>query len=252
MIGTFSVPLGDYILRTKRKMAKKIKLKKASLNLAEDDPLPSYSKNRETEIVIEPTREKDEETKDDFDPSELRRGAKNAQYKPSSPDDIELSDFVITMKKKGIYNPDPDTTKYIELGYDSNKDPKIKKHFRHFIEGPLEESKYLDDPPFVNIPIHRGSSLGTDSIFGNFFKKKEEVEQNQEVGYFKAMIEVMSEEDKLVWEDQLGDDVRDIKDRQFLDRNEVIVRLYVIKCEGLNSKDETSNSDPYLKIKFGN
>lgn len=141
------------------------------------------------------------------------------------------------------------------LGH-TTKDNKYKKHYRYFIDKELENSPFIDASPFLDIPIHRGKRTQEESFFQNLFGKKDDYKC---VGHFKAMINIMSENDKMRFDAKLkhvGQYAKtkglEFSDDEFLRRRDVIVRLYVIEAEGLPDKDDDSNSDPYLIVKLGN
>ena len=62
----------------------------------------------------------------------------------------------------------------MELGYDSRHDANIRKHYRHYLKVPLEESPYMDESPFTEIPIYRGSKLSDDNLLTRMLGKQEE------------------------------------------------------------------------------
>ena len=88
----------------------------------------------------------------------------------------------------------------------------------------------------------------------------------QTVGFFKAMITVLTEEEKsqadkffLNQEDNkknskishIKETVLGIPDVDFLKKAECLVRCYIVDAFDLAAKDEDTNSDPYLKIQLG-
>mmetsp|Transcript_269 Transcript_269/g.246 ORF Transcript_269/g.246 Transcript_269/m.246 type:complete len:154 (+) Transcript_269:1201-1662(+) len=142
------------------------------------------------------------------------------------------------------------------LGYEDKKDPKIKKHFRYYVKDSLENIPYIGDAPFSEIDIFRGSKVHKEAnFFRNLFAKEESFKK---VGFFKAMISVTRETDLQTWEEQSKNIAQsalthaEVKDDEFLRRTEVVVRVYILEAEGLASKDEDSNSDPYLIVSLGN
>lgn len=132
----------------------------------------------------------------------------------------------------------------------------IRRHYRYYLDGPLEDSKYVNESPFSEISIFRGSKVNDDAgFFAKLFGMSEE--SYRQVGTFKSMISIMTEEEDKRWHKTLShlgkmaNDHSEVSDQEFLKRTEVIVRVYVIEAIGLNSKDEDSNSDPYLVLKLG-
>ena len=84
------------------------------------------------------------------------------------------------------------------------------------------------------------------------------------MGFFKAMITVMTKEEKEKNEKSFFGKIKGggegqknvsdafgIPDLDFLKKVPCIVRVYVINCGNLAAKDENSNSDPYLVLNLG-
>ena len=143
---------------------------------------------------------------------------------------------------------------YMSLGY-SNKEGTSKKHYRLFVDTELEKSKHIDATPFLEIPLYRGKKIAEDSFLRGLFGKTEEFHN---VGSFKAMITVMGEAEKDMYDAKLGHVGHyaetkglEFSDNEFLQRREVTVRLYMIDAVGLMDKDADSNSDPYCVLKLG-
>lgn len=146
------------------------------------------------------------------------------------------------------------SSKYVVLGH-NKKDKTTVKHYRYLVPTELEKSGLIDASPFAKIPIYRGKSTLDEGFFSKLFSKSEE---QKVVGYYKAMINVMSENDKMRFDSkiaavsQIANTKRfEFSDEEFLKRRDVIVRLYVIEAEGLPDRDDDSNSDPYLVIQLG-
>jgi len=105
----------------------------------------------------------------------------------------------------------------MELGYESKTDSTLYRHFRYYLKTPLEDSIYVDESPFANIPIFRGSKLTEDS---NFFMRMIGLQDEpfKEVGRFKGIVEVFEEDDKIKWEQKkkvmgkLAQDFSDVDD----------------------------------------
>mmetsp|Transcript_26559 Transcript_26559/g.23541 ORF Transcript_26559/g.23541 Transcript_26559/m.23541 type:complete len:243 (-) Transcript_26559:906-1634(-) len=194
---------------------------------------------------------------DEDNPSEYEQGKKKAED-----DKLDPEQFIIkpTFKQEKGQLPKetntPTNPQYMALGY--NKGDKKNKHYRYCLQEGLEETRYLDESPFDEIAIYRGKKLEDNSFsFSKLFKKKGESDY-QLVGYFKAMIELISEDDKLRYETKYSAITRklpekpiEFKDQEFLQRNTCVCRLYIIEAGDLVDKDEDSNSDPYLRIRIG-
>jgi hypothetical protein len=163
----------------------------------------------------------------------------------------------------------PPPESYIPLGYDP-KDKRLapnipKKHYRYQIDQELEESPFMDKSVFDEYSIIRGNRLKPESVFMGLLGIHE---KEKEVGRFKGWIDVYSEESQQKAEQKLiigkslidkrfqtsGDKLSKKKfdlDKEFLEKNHVIVRVYVVSVEGLPSMDDDSNSDPYIEVVLG-
>jgi len=72
------------------------------------------------------------------------------------------------------------------------------------------------------------------------------------------MINIMSENDKMQFDSKIAAVGQfantkglEFSDEEFLKKTQVVVRLYLVEAEGLIDKDDDSNSDPYVVVKFG-
>ena len=140
------------------------------------------------------------------------------------------------------------------LGH-NNKDGTLKKHYRLCVDTELEKSEHTDATPFLELPLYRGKKIAENSFLRGIFGKTEEFHN---VGSFKAMITVMSEAEKFMYDAKLAHVGHyaqtkglEFSDDEFLRRKDVTVRLYMIEAEGLTDKDADSNSDPYCILKLG-
>ena len=141
----------------------------------------------------------------------------------------------------------PPSSEYIPLGFDSKADRfkgNIKKHYRFYIDKPLENSPFLPETPFDEFAIMRGKRL---TKFAGLSEKKEG-SGLKEVGKFKGWISVESEIEKNAEKPDKSLDL----DREYMQKNNCIVRVYVISAFGLAQLDSDSLSDPYLKVILGN
>mmetsp|Transcript_32447 Transcript_32447/g.29255 ORF Transcript_32447/g.29255 Transcript_32447/m.29255 type:complete len:412 (-) Transcript_32447:1072-2307(-) len=310
LIGTFSIPLGEYVIKTREKYKRKMDAIRAmadALNLEdliEGGEQPGDEEEVKVDQGDQPTEAKDiainiEEEKPgksvagSIFKGKIKRSKTKARKLVArlKTSDIKLdehghiassNDFVIVpprsdgKKEEGEVLPgeeglggdndehekdefqfeEPDPNKFIELGYESKTDLTIRRHYRYFLDKPLEHSPYVSESPFVQIPIFRGSKVDDDSgFFAKLFGMSEE--SYKQVGTFKSMISVLTEKEHQQWENklktvgQVASEHNEVSDQEFLKRTDVIVRVYVIEAIGLNSKDEDSNSDPYLVVKLG-
>ena len=59
----------------------------------------------------------------------------------------------------------------MSLGY--NRKDEFFKHYRYCIDRELERTNFIDESPFSEIPIYRGSRVIEDSFLNKIFGKKE-------------------------------------------------------------------------------
>ena len=87
---------------------------------------------------------------------------------------------------------------------------------------------------------------------------------SQTVGYFKAMISIASDQekkkqetsflyglDKLSCSSKIQNQLFGLPDVDFLKKAQCVCRVYILNAGDLSSKDEKSNSDPYLRLELG-
>ena len=166
--------------------------------------------------------------------------------------------------------PNPD--EFLPLGYDPKDkrlDPsKIQKHYRYFLDTELENSPFMDKFTFDEYSITRGSRIKSDSVFMEMlgFEESEKI-----VGKFKGWIDIISENDKKKIEGSkagilarnylenrqiTGAEVKNKKkveiDKEFIDKTQIIVRVYVLTGSSLPQMDDDSLSDPFIEITLGN
>jgi len=165
--------------------------------------------------------------------------------------------------------PDPST--YFPLGYDSkdkrSNPEKIKKHYRFYLDTPLEESPFMDKFTFDEFEIIRGSRINQNSVFLELLGIGE---TEKKVGKFKGWIDVLSEAEKNKIEtnkatfmakaffenpSRTGNDLKSKKkvnlDKEFIEKSQVIVRVYILNVVSLPQMDDDSLSDPYIEVKLG-
>lgn len=186
----------------------------------------------------------------------------------------------IVVKAKYEFNPKtkqylevdiPDPNRFFPLGHDSkdkrSKPENIKKHYRYFVDSPLEDSPFIDKFTFDEFDILRGSRVNHDSVFLELIGLDQ---TEKKVGKFKGWIDVISETEKNKIENHkatflakaffenrapTNNDVKGKKklnfDQEFIDKTQVIVRVYIINAVSLPQMDDNSLSDPYIEVKLG-
>jgi len=258
-IGNFAIPLGECIKTTKQELNKRIETLTTFYHAAQEELRARKVHERiasvagidmkQIEIVVDKQVVK-EDIKDEQEVESLLNSDDPVEKAKASQAFVIIS----AKDKEGNETNTPDLKKYIALGY-NKKDNSLQKHYRYLVDKELEKSDLIDESPFLSIPIYRGKKASDESFFSKFFTL---VEEYRQVGQFKAMINVMSEHDKIIFDAKLAavgqfanTSGLEFSDREFLKKTDVIVRLYVIEAEGLPDKDENSHSDPYLVIKFG-
>jgi len=258
-IGNFAIPLGECIKKTKQELNKRIETMTTfyhthleelrSKKVQERIASVAGIKVKEIEIVVDKQVLKDH-IQDEQEVEALLNSEDPVEKAKASQAFIIVS----TLDPEGNELEKPDPKKYLALGY-NKKDKTSQKHYRYYIDKELEKSDLIDESPFDTIPIYRGKKASDESFFSKYFTL---VEEYRQVGQFKAMINVMSEQDNIIFNAKLAavgqfanTSGLEFSDREFLKKTDVIVRLYVIEAEGLPDKDENSHSDPYLVIKFG-
>lgn len=157
------------------------------------------------------------------------------------------------------------------MGYDP-KDKRstpenIKKHYRYYIDTPLEDSPFIDKFTFDEFEIMRGSRVNSNSVFYDLLGI-DQAEKN--VGKFKGWIDIMSGSEKAKIEknkatfiakayfENRSASIHEVKgknkiniDKEFIEKTQVIVRVYIIKAFSLPQMDDDSLSDPYIEVKLG-
>ena len=166
----------------------------------------------------------------------------------------------------------PDLKKYYPLGYDlpkSRLDPSTtKKHYRLFLESILESSPYMDHHPFDEFIITRGKRAKSNSIMSKFLGLDEEPKA---LGLFKCFIEVLNEKDKMalaaskgkpligLFESEKSVSMKsqpnktkkiDI-DKEFMQSNNVVIRVHILEVFNLVQLDSDSIPNPYIKVTLG-
>lgn len=76
---------------------------------------------------------------------------------------------------------------------------KVSKHYRYFVDTPLEDSKFIDDNTFDEFDIMRGNRCMKKGFFGGIT----EPENLRNVGKFKGWLEIMSEKQKKTFKKEL-------------------------------------------------
>ena len=184
----------------------------------------------------------------------------------------------------------PDPEYYHPVGYDKTPGDGVM-HYRYVVKSELEESEYIDKSPFMKYEIQKGQERGlSDSIFSSA-DRKDSSGQGSDVkctGIFKAICRVTKAEEEaakkekvakikqqrefiaknlkeqkfgdaaLAYITSIDDDPADdvdedfeIMTKQLLQKQECIIRVYVLDAFELASRDEKSLSDPYVLVKVG-
>ena len=105
----------------------------------------------------------------------------------------------------------PPESLYIGLGHDENPPEDKVKHYRRYYPDELENVKELlpNPSPFTSYVIKRGQTRGASGGWWPFGKAKEdesgEASTEQEVGIFKCLIDVVSENQKKQHMDEKDD-----------------------------------------------
>lgn len=159
----------------------------------------------------------------------------------------------------------PSKSVYVELGYDS-KLHGDQKHYRKFVDFPLEDTDFMSGRSFNAIPIHTGKIVATQnrSWLQRWLFKDETYKQ---VGQFNGSFMLIEDEiiaaignmgvrDEYLHMFGLPTSVLDWsygkQDKSILVPHKVIVRLYVIDAQISVDTDMLSDPDPYLKVSLGN
>lgn len=158
---------------------------------------------------------------------------------------------------------DVEMTEFMSLGHATKN--KNERHFRRFIDGPLEDSKFMGKEIFFTLDINRGKkvNLKKSNLLERVFGAKED--KYRRVGKFRGIIEVLEDStiraignlpvDKEVLDEyQLPHSVEKFKhsklDTEMLRSVDVIIRVYVIDAVFTKSYDVSSENDSYLVVKL--
>jgi C2 domain/Ferlin C-terminus len=161
----------------------------------------------------------------------------------------------------------PDESLYQAIGYNRDPDDGLK-HYRYYINNPLEETEYIGKSPFNIYEIMRGQSRGLDSVLDSVdkFDEKGQKTNSRCVGKFKGVIRVVNEDAgpkkqktlKIVGVDGQEEPDEEEEEKKFfkvltkqlLVRTECVIRVYVLNCIDLAQRDADSPSDPYIRMKI--
>lgn len=194
---------------------------------------------------------------------------------------VQFASYLFNRKQRQVLEEQiPDSSKFMALSWDpkaSRLGKRVNKHYRYFIDSPLEESGFIDENTFDEFDIMRGSLCMKKGFFGGIA----EPENLRNVGKFKGWLEVMSEKQKKTFKKELmgqipgresvmsgnksvvrksvtGDNSvarrqvrRSDLDSEFLRQQNVQVRVYVLVANGMPSMDSDGLSDPYVKVRLG-
>lgn len=136
---------------------------------------------------------------------------------------------------KEISKPDEH---FLQIGY-NRKPGDNMKHYRYMLEGGLEDSGYIEKYLFDQFEIKKISNPTKSFIFQRKYEEKV-------VGLFKGLARIC----------KIGDKVEENEEflriqQMMLKKSQVIIRVYIVSCLNLQSKDIKSESDPYIIIKLG-
>ena len=175
-------------------------------------------------------------------------------------------------KEKNI----PDPKKYYPLGYDLPKnrlDPELsKKHYRLFLESTLESSKFMDHHIFDEYIITRGNKAAQNN--SGLSKLLGIDESPKALGIFKCLIEVLNEKDKHALENSRGKPLMELfenksqksdsvvrksknlpkkldLDKEFMQSNNVVVRVHILEVFNLIQLESDSIPNPYISVRLG-
>lgn len=198
-------------------------------------------------------------------------------------ENLEIDPIII----KAIYEKDanspyakekniPDPKKYYPLGYDLPKnrlDPTLsKKHYRLFLESTLESSKFMDHHIFDEYIITRGNKAAQNS--SGISKLLGIDESPKALGIFKCLIEVLNEKDKNALENSRGKPLMELfdnksqksdsvvrksknlpkkldLDKEFMQSNNVVVRVHILEVFNLVQLESDSIPNPYISVRLG-
>lgn len=121
-----------------------------------------------------------------------------------------------------------------------------KRHYRLFLDHPLEDSEYMDKIVFSEIDVMHKNGLET----GGFFSQKLHLTHNVSPvrGLFKGWLDVYRSD----YEEEYTKYISSTEDMAFLKSQKVNVRLYLFKFKDIVGVDSNGESSPYLKLKCGN
>ena len=82
------------------------------------------------------------------------------------------------------------------LGFDTKEtrlnNPKPKRHYRYYIDEPLENTQFVDKKTFDEFDIYRGKRFTSDSLLSKLSGESKE----RSVGLFKGWIDIVSKTQK--------------------------------------------------------
>ena len=156
-----------------------------------------------------------------------------------------------------------DTLNFVPLGHATKL--KNEKHYRKFINEPLESSNFMGKELFFTLNIKRGKkvNLKKSNLLERVFGSKEE--KYRTVGKFRGIIEVLDNgliqsindlpvPKSVLEEFQLPYNVDKFKhnklDKEILRSVDVVIRVYVIDARFTKSMDINSENDSYLVVKL--
>ena len=244
ILGTFSIPLGDFLFKKKPEKAPKKQNRIRTLGFEfyeeekEDQPLLARTQVADTSVLSV---------------SEAKDGTMITRP----------AQFVFDENKKRLVevNKPLESEPYIALGY--NREPQDGlKHYRYYVNSPLEESVYIGESPFNEYNILKGQTRGLDGVFDtvNKLDTKGQKSNTKVTGKFKGVIRIKCQESlkraarnpplSSIYDQAFKDEFEEVS-KMLLNKSEFIVRVYIIDASDLEKKDIGSESDPYLVLKLG-
>lgn len=135
------------------------------------------------------------------------------------------------------------------------------------MEKPLEDTHFIDKNTFDEFEILRGKRFSSDSLFAKLSGESKE----KSVGLFKGWVDIVSKSQKTQLSKQFSNKLfEEIEanrsfesinmvgkptiidlNREFMEKNVCLVRVYIVSASSLAQMDEDSLSDPYLVVKLG-
>jgi hypothetical protein len=157
----------------------------------------------------------------------------------------------------------PNPKFYLLLGYKTKKIDN--RHYRFFMNTPLETSYYMGEDLYTSIDIFRGKkpTFEKKDILSRLFSRFEE--NYRKTGVFKGNVEIIQDEvlnqiinlrltEKELNTLEIPRSIEEWKyskiDADMLRGTKVVVTLYVISAEFYTTEDLNSENDSYIQVSF--